>query len=125
MCLIINHRNLKTARKEITVYKVLLEDSNGVLHAPYRVNTIYKQNKHYKDTKDSVITKDSKGKRTVTAGFIHSCVSKNKAQQFVKLLGERKWTPKIFKATIPIGSKYYEGTKQDICSKSIIILEEI
>ncbi len=133
MCLVINHRNLKTAAKDIVVYKMLLKTKSGELFAPFRVNFKYEQNKLIFDLQEADIKKDDKGNRIVGKGFIHAFRTIAKAKEGVEdYLSRYKKRTEIngltlcvYRAVIPKGTKFYEGKEWNICSKSIMILEEI
>lgn len=129
MCLIINHRNLKTAKKEISVFKILLKNPKGKYYSPFKHRPL-KVNKEILDTEEPEIVKDKKtGVRTVGKGFYHSFMRRDEAMRILNLFKEKNKVPKnctigVYDAIIPIGSKYYEGKYKDICSKSLMILAQ-
>ncbi len=129
MCLTINHRNLKTASKDIPVYKFLLKRlKDGKRLSPYRLYP-YTLNEVIEDKEEPVFTKDKKGRRVVTKGFLHSFLPTVDKQRLVdEYRGINKVkgvTIEIHKAIIPKGIKYYEGVKRDICSKKLLVLKDI
>lgn len=128
MCLIINHRNLKTATKDIIVYKMLLKDFRGRICSPFRFSK-YKFNELKVDDVPADIQKNKKGYRVVTKGFLHAYRTADTATKAIEDYTTRNKIPDkhslvIHKAIIPAGTKYYEGKWQDICAKALTVLEE-
>lgn len=138
MCLIINHRNLKTVTthkegkpsNDKTVYKVLIHNNSGKIFSPWRRFRIT-LNELLVDTSPIKIQKVETS-RIVTSGYFHSYTNKNKAISIAKEFNDRFTNLKrtsIFKAIvhkviIPEGAKYYEGTSNDICSNKIIVTSD-
>lgn len=143
MCLVINHRNLKTVpthkdgdeSNDKVVYKVLLE-KEGKFISPVRKHP-YTLDCDTVDGEEADIKKiKKKGTpeyRIVGKGFLHSMRTIQAAQayatkvqdQVAKLKNLSSWTVVIHKAIIPEGTKYYEGRNSDICSKTLRVLSEV
>ena len=143
MCLIINHRNLKTVpihkegseSNDKVVYKILLA-KEGKYISPYRKHS-YQLDCDTVDEEEADIKKiKEKNKpefRVVGKGFLHSIRTLQAAQvqatkiqnQIAGLKNLSSWTLEIHKAIIPEGTKYYEGRNSDICSKTLRVLSEV
>lgn len=130
MCLDTRQLEAKVARKDIIVYKVLLDDTyefNGNeirrLTSPFR-NAKWKQKVLTKsemlDKSESVYTSrpDSKNRR-VEVG-LHSYGDLSKALSTIN----RNNKLQVFEAVIPKGTKYFKGTFNSgvsYCSKELIL----
>lgn len=128
MCLIINHRNLKIATRDITVYKMLIKDFRGRVCSPFRFAK-YEFNKLKEDNIPTDIRKNKKGDRIVTKGFLHAYRTVDAATRAIEEYTTINKVPDkhslvIHKAVSPAGTKYYEGIWQDICAKALTVLEE-
>ena len=109
MCLIIIDEKPETAKDDISVYKVLLRNSNGSIETPYqRANVLLGET--YKSALELNDMSVEKG--------LHSFANKADAtdealfQQGLNFVNANK-TVLVVEATIPKGSNYYKG---DYCS---------
>lgn len=143
MCLIINHRNLKTVpihkegnkSNDKVVYKILLA-KEGKYVSPCRAH-FYELDCDTVDGEEADIKKikrkNSPEFRVVGKGFLHSMRTIGGARiyaekiekQVARFRGLSSWTVEIHKAIIPEGTKYYEGKNSDICSKTLRVLSEV
>lgn len=146
MCLIIAHRNLKTIPthkegepcRDRKVYKILLFDGEAYT-SPFVKPFKWTLGEVITDPQEpNIQTVKSKKRgwnyRIVREGFFHAYTNPKSASDKVVCLLAEEITQKylsrtrqslvIKEAIIPEGTKYYEGTKRDICAKSLKILDK-
>lgn len=136
MCLKIAHRNLKTvpihkegkSSNERKVYKVLVVKEEK-FYSPF-CNFKWTLGVTYEDpNKPDVKTVKSGHRgtyRMVGKGFFHTFTNIKEASKLAEYLANKypKHTIVIHEAIIPEGTKYYEGTCGDLCTKSLKILDK-
>ena len=122
MCFTIHdsNRNILTAKKDITCYKVIRLYGN-------QLRGVYQQSYHYKVDKTlSVRGWEDETSKIIRAqlGSIHKGFHSHSAQRPVK----RMWMCgcKVYKCTIPKGALYlYNPIKQQYVSNKLILVEEM
>ena len=130
MCLFSKEVIPRIAQEDIECFKILRKE-NGQWITPYRDYPIeFNVELTAKGEEDSSFL-DIFGFYKVDKGYFHSCISKESTQEYAKEIRvaytrRRCKCPSLtgFKAIIPKGSKYYIGTRGDICSNKLIILKE-
>lgn len=130
MCLYSTRDKPQIADKDIPCYKVLLY-KNEQYYTPFIDYRVQFEQKMVDDTEE-IVPKAVFDYFEVEHGYFHTCGTLGAVRNILMQLKvnssrSRKPLPKlrIFKATIPKGSAYYEGVREDYCSKELIIHNEI
>lgn len=137
MCLIINdRRHLRSypekfyvrfepliVQKSLTVYKVL-NSNNGVLQTPFQRKCLHFISNNA--VLEAPMMDYYRGGHGIEIG-IHAFEKKITAQFFLKLWShaDTKFNLTIYEAIIPVGTKYFYGTKDMIVSEKLIIKNKI
>lgn len=110
------------ADKEISCYKVLVP-VGGNLYTPYR-DFCFPLGEVIVD-KEEENSRIMWGIKMIESGYFHAYLNLEAAKDLVKCLYRKyKMKSKIYNAIIPKDSPYYIGQYEDICSKSLKIIEE-
>lgn len=130
MCLYTREEKPLIADKDIPCYKVLFY-KNGEYYTPFRDYRVKFEQKMIDDTEETspkVIFEYFE----IECGYYHTCGTKQGVKNIILQLAvhsKRNKLPipklRVFKATIPKGSAYYEGVREDYCSKELIIHNEV
>lgn len=124
MCLVSTTQVPSTSTYDITCYKILIP-VGGKLFTPYR-DFLFPVGEVVVDPIDqepfSVFDVFM-----IEGGYFHSYknirAAKKKVEELKRKISKGK-TLKIYEAQIPNGTPYFEGQFEDLCSKSLKILEE-
>ena len=121
MCLYTNSANVKTAKKKITVYKMLCKSPSGEFISPYR-GFKYKKGVIY-DSNLKLIATPIPTTYIVENG-LHSFKSIRSLKKSYVYSDYYKRAI-ICKCIIPKGAKYYEGNIGDIVSNALIVKRKL
>ena len=125
MCLF-SKQGIFTTGSDIICYKVGEGSLTGIT-SPYKY-FFFEFDKLYTDHEPEKIMECGEGHKIIEDGFFHAFTSEKAALKEAEDLNHGygyKSNYKVFKAIIPKGTRYCEGTLDDICAKSIKILNEI
>lgn len=124
MCLVSETKTPSTSTYDITCYKILIP-VGGKLFTPYR-DFLFPVGEVVVDPVDKEPF-EVFGVLMIEGGYFHSYkninAAKKKAEELKRKVPKGK-TLKIYKAQIPTGVPFFEGQFEDICSKSLKIIEE-
>ena len=130
MCLFSKEPAPRIAQEDIECFKILRE-KDGQWLTPYRDYPVEFNIELTAEGDDEFSGLDIFGFYKVDKGYFHSCtsveVTRNYAQEIKVAYTRRgrKCSPLTgFKAIIPKGSRYYIGSRGDLCSDKLIILKE-
>ena len=130
MCLFTREEKPLIADKDISCYKVLCY-KNGEYYTPFRDYRVQFEQKMIDDTEETS-PKAVFDFFEIDCGYYHTCGTLKSVRIVLLMLkthSTRNKLPlpklRIFKATIPKGSAYYDGLREDYCSKELIIHNEI
>ncbi|MDE5888575.1 MAG: hypothetical protein K2H20_01000 [Bacilli bacterium] len=124
MCLKTTTRGRNNPKTDIYCYKILIHH-NGKILAPF-TQYEYKLNETLCDTADENIKKE-RAYKLIYSGYFHACSTINSAKKLIEKTYMNKFPDKVFihKAIIPCKTKYYIDDGENICAKSIKVLDEI
>ena len=141
MCLTTNHKEIKEAETEIECYKVIKYSVHGGYRTPcvnYNVgySVIKGESPLVAIGNENVKYNEIENNAEINTGFIHVFKTKYSASLYAEILdvlgGGYESEYKVFKCTIPKGTKYYEGHFSYFCgnlssyaAKFIMLCEEI
>ena len=130
MCLYSTKGKSQIADEDISCYKVLLY-KDGRYITPFQDFPVQFEQKMVDDTEE-LPPNPILEYFEVTVGYFHSCRTLLSVRNILinlKLNSSRSKKPlpkiRIFKATIPKGSVYFDGLCEDYCSKELIIHNEV
>lgn len=124
MCLVSENKTPSTSTYDITCYKILIP-VGGKLFTPYR-DFLFPVGEVVVDEVDKEPS-EVFGRLMIEGGYFHSYKNVNAAKRKIEEL--KRKVPKgkvlkIYEAQIPNGTPFFEGQFEDLCSKSLKILEE-
>lgn len=124
MCLVSEKRNPYISDKDIQCYKILIPKGDKLV-TPYR-DFVFNIGNVFNDKADENITEISERHFIVESGYFHALTSLQRAKETLNTIHRKvkDKTYKIYKAVIPKDTPYYTGQFEDICSKSLKIVEE-
>lgn len=124
MCLVSEKRNPYTSDKDILCYKILIPVRDKLI-TPYR-DFVFNKDIVVNDEAEEKIVEINKGYFIVESGYFHALTSLQKAKETLNTIHRivRNKDFKIYKAIVPKDTPYYTGQFEDICSKSLKIIEE-
>lgn len=124
MCLVSEKRNPYTSDKDILCYKILIPVRDKLI-TPYR-DFVFNKDIVVNDKADEKIVEISEGYFMIESGYFHALTSLQKAKETLNTIHRKQKirTYKIYKAIVPKDTPYYTGQFEDICSKSLKIIEE-
>ena len=124
MCLVSEIKTPSTSTYDITCYKILIP-VGGKLFTPYR-DFLFPVGEVVVDPVDKEPS-ECFGFLMIEGGYFHSYknvkAAQKKAEELKRKLPKGK-TLKIFEAQIPNGTPFFKGQLEDLCSKSLKIIEE-
>lgn len=126
MCLVSECDKPSTSTYNIICYKILVP-VGGKLVTPYR-DFLFPLNEVLEDKVEAKFMPLSYGHIMIEGGYFHSykslSMAKKKVDELKRKTKDKKKVFKIYKAEIPSGTNFFEGQFEDICSKSLKIIEE-
>ena len=116
---------LKTARKDITIYKVVEEVKKGIYFSPYYdfQYKLGKKNKRIELEPQYAYTVSSLNFYEIYEGY-HAYKTLKKAR-FIKEKMDFADNPIILRGIIPKGEQYLTNDKDEIVASNIILTEEV
>lgn len=124
MCLVSEKRNPYISDKDILCYKILIPVRDKLI-TPYR-DFVFNKDIVVNDEAEEKIVEINKGYFMIESGYFHALTSLQKAKETLNTIHRKQKirTYKIYKAIVPKDTHYYTGQFEDICSKSLKIIEE-
>ena len=109
---------------DIICYKILITTKEG-LKSPY-MEFIFPLRQIMVDQVEAEPV-NTFGLYIIEKGYFHSYQTKEAARNKIRQLSRRmpkNQILKVYKASIPAGTEFFKGQYEDLCSKSLQILEE-
>lgn len=121
MCLITKENYRSTAKEDLTVYKLLFEDS-----AYYMRDFTYQKGENVPTENAPLPKPDRYGFISIREGWLHCYATKERAERTVHFLSEitppdKMLDLRIVEMTVPKGTDYFVGIGDDeVCAKKLV-----